>query len=39
MGLPERLARQIDAGGPISVAHYMGEANQHYYGTRDPLGL
>ena len=36
--LPERLARQIDAGGPISVAHYMAEANQHYYGTRDPLG-
>ena len=36
--LAQRLARQIDAGGPISVAHYMGEANQHYYGTRDPLG-
>ena len=37
--LAERLARQIDAGGPISVAHYMAEANQHYYGTRDPLGV
>ena len=36
--LAERLARQIEAGGPISVAHYMAEANQHYYGTRDPLG-
>lgn len=36
--LPQRLARQIDSGGPISVAHYMGEANQHYYATRDPLG-
>ena len=36
--LAERLARQISAGGPISVAHYMAEANQHYYGTRDPLG-
>ena len=36
--LSERLARQIDAGGPISVAHYIAEANQHYYGTRDPLG-
>lgn len=36
--LSQRLARQIDAGGPISVAHYMAEANQHYYGTRDPLG-
>lgn len=34
----QRLARQIDAGGPISVAHYMAEANQHYYATRDPLG-
>lgn len=38
LNLSERLARQIDAGGPISVAHYMAEANQHYYGTRDPLG-
>lgn len=36
--LSERLARQIEAGDPISVAHYMAEANQHYYGTRDPLG-
>lgn len=36
--LAERLARQIASGGPISVAHYMAEANQHYYGTRDPLG-
>lgn len=36
--LAERLHRQIEAGGPISVAHYMAEANQHYYGTRDPLG-
>ncbi|BBD98979.1 methyltransferase [Sphingobium amiense] len=34
----QRLARQIEAGGPISVAYYMGEANQHYYATRDPLG-
>ncbi|SCW73960.1 SAM-dependent methyltransferase, MidA family [Sphingobium faniae] len=37
--LSERLARQIEAGGPISVAHFMGEANQHYYATRDPLGM
>ncbi|MES2158141.1 MAG: SAM-dependent methyltransferase [Pseudomonadota bacterium] len=37
--LGERLARQIAAGGPISVAHYMAEANQHYYATRDPLGV
>jgi NADH dehydrogenase [ubiquinone] 1 alpha subcomplex assembly factor 7 len=37
--LARRLARQIAAGGPISVAHYIGEANQHYYATRDPLGM
>lgn len=36
--LADRLARQIASGGPISVAHYISEANQHYYGTRDPLG-
>lgn len=34
----QRLARQIEAGGPISVAHFMDEANAHYYATRDPLG-
>lgn len=37
-GLAERLTRQIASGGPISIAHYMAEANQHYYATRDPLG-
>jgi SAM-dependent MidA family methyltransferase len=37
--LTERLSRLIDASGPISVAQYMGLANAHYYGTRDPLGL
>ncbi|BBF68907.1 class I SAM-dependent methyltransferase [Sphingomonas bisphenolicum] len=36
--LADRLARQIASGGPISVAHYISEANQHYYATRDPLG-
>src|SRR3546814_8838278 len=36
--LAQRLARQIEAGGPISVAHYMAEANAHYYNSRDPLG-
>ncbi|NWK96969.1 methyltransferase [Sphingobium lactosutens] len=36
--LADRLARQIASGGPISVAYYIGEANQHYYATRDPLG-
>ena len=38
LSLAERLARQIASGGPISIAHYIGEANQHYYATRDPLG-
>ena len=37
--LGERLRRQIEVGGPISIAHYMAEANAHYYGTRDPLGV
>jgi SAM-dependent MidA family methyltransferase len=36
--LAKRLARLIEQSGPISVAHYMGEANAYYYGTRDPLG-
>ncbi|HEV2079190.1 MAG TPA: SAM-dependent methyltransferase [Allosphingosinicella sp.] len=36
--LTERLARLIDTSGPISVAHYMAEANAHYYAARDPFG-
>ena len=36
--LAERLQRLIAQTGPISVAHYMAEANAHYYATRDPLG-
>jgi NADH dehydrogenase [ubiquinone] 1 alpha subcomplex assembly factor 7 len=36
--LDERLRRLIAASGPIPVAHYMAEANAHYYATRDPLG-
>lgn len=36
--LPERLARAITLGGPISIAQFMAAANAHYYGTRDPLG-
>ncbi len=36
--LPERLARAITLGGPISIAHFMAAANTHYYATRDPLG-
>ena len=37
--LPERLARAITVGGPISVARFMAAANAHYYATRDPLGV
>jgi len=37
-GFAERLARSIAAGGPISLAQYMAQANVHYYGSRDPLG-
>ena len=33
-----RLKARIAAGGPISVADYMAEANAHYYATRDPFG-
>lgn len=32
------LGRLIDSTGPISISHYMGEANTHYYSSRDPLG-
>jgi SAM-dependent MidA family methyltransferase len=38
LDLTERLARLIETNGPISVAHYMAEANALYYATRDPLG-
>ncbi len=36
--LPERLARAITMAGPIPLSQFMGAANAHYYGTRDPLG-
>ena len=36
--LSDRLSRLIRASGPICVAHYMAEANAHYYATRDPFG-
>ena len=31
--------RLIANTGPISLMHYMGEANARYYAARDPLGL
>jgi SAM-dependent MidA family methyltransferase len=38
VSLSDRLAGLIDSDGPISVAHYMAQANAHYYATRDPFG-
>jgi NADH dehydrogenase [ubiquinone] 1 alpha subcomplex assembly factor 7 len=37
--LAETFRRLIDAGGPISLQHYMAEANARYYASRDPLGV
>ena len=36
--LAARLAKQIEASGPISVAEYMREANAAYYAKGDPFG-
>ncbi|MFA7604141.1 MAG: SAM-dependent methyltransferase [Novosphingobium sp.] len=36
--LAAAFARLIARFGPISVMHYMGEANARYYAARDPLG-
>ena len=36
--LAARLAKQIAASGPISVAEYMREANAAYYSKGDPFG-
>jgi NADH dehydrogenase [ubiquinone] 1 alpha subcomplex assembly factor 7 len=36
--LSERMAAAIAATGPIPLAHYMRDANAHYYATRDPFG-
>jgi NADH dehydrogenase [ubiquinone] 1 alpha subcomplex assembly factor 7 len=33
-----RLAKQIEASGPISVADFMRAANAEYYGKGDPFG-
>lgn len=35
----QALAAAIAQRGPISIAHFMGLANAHYYATRDPLGI
>jgi NADH dehydrogenase [ubiquinone] 1 alpha subcomplex assembly factor 7 len=34
-----RLAKQIEASGPISVAEYMRMANSAYYAKGDPFGV
>ncbi|MEQ1498543.1 MAG: SAM-dependent methyltransferase [Novosphingobium sp.] len=36
--LGEIFRRLIGNTGPISLMHYMGEANARYYSSRDPLG-
>jgi SAM-dependent MidA family methyltransferase len=36
--LGRRLAREIEATGPMPVSRYMAECLAHYYATRDPLG-
>ena len=36
--LADIFARLIARTGPISLMHYMGEANARYYASRDPLG-
>jgi len=36
--LADIFRRLIAATGPISIAHYMAEANARYYNSRDPLG-
>ena len=36
--LAASFRRLIARTGPISLAHYMAEANARYYGSRDPLG-
>ncbi len=33
------FARLIANTGPISLMHYMGEANARYYASRDPIGV
>lgn len=36
--IAETFRRLITNTGPISIAHYMGESNARYYGSRDPFG-
>lgn len=36
--LADSFRRLIETSGPISLAHYMAEANVRYYAKADPLG-
>lgn len=38
LSLAASFRRLIAATGPISLLHYMGEANARYYAAKDPLG-
>ncbi len=38
MSLADSFRRLITNTGPISLTHYMAEANARYYGKADPLG-
>ncbi|WP_343613451.1 SAM-dependent methyltransferase [Novosphingobium sp.] len=38
MTLEQSLTRLIALQGPVSLTLWMGQANAHYYGSRDPLG-
>ncbi len=37
--LGQVFVRLIGNHGPISLQHFMGEANARYYASRDPLGI
>ena len=37
--LPERMARAMLMGGPMTVAQFMAAANAHYYASSDPFGV
>ena len=36
--ISREIAQLIEEEGPISIERFMGEANRHYYATRDAIG-
>ncbi len=38
MSLKQKIADEINSGGPMPIDRYMALCNTHYYATRDPLG-